>query len=150
MKIYFVLLFYFISVYQLFAQDSLEVNLSTGNLVVIVKNFENNKGMARIALNNSKGDYKKRGEAYLDISSEIDSNNTAKVVFENIPYGVYALKTFHDEDDDNELDKNFIGIPSEDYGFSNNASGSFGPPDWEDAKFLFESDNQIHEIDLNK
>ena len=31
----------------------------------------------------------------------------------------------------------FFGIPTEDYGFSNNAKASFGPPDYQDAKFLF-------------
>lgn len=71
------------------------------------------------------------------------------MTFENIPFGEYAIKVHHDEDGNNEMDTNFLGIPSEDYGFSNNASGTFGPADWEDAKFAFETDNQIHEIDLD-
>ena len=39
-----------------------------------------------------------------------------------------------------------LGIPVEDYGFSNNASGLFGPPSWEDAKFRFSDNNKIVEI----
>lgn len=134
--------------FQLFAQDSLQVNKNTGNLTVIVINLENNEGMARIALTNSLENYNRRENPFRGISSEIDSNNTVKVIFEDIPFGEYGLKMYHDEDNDDEMDTNFIGIPSEDYGFSNNASGSFGPPDWEDAKFEFTRDGQIHEIDI--
>jgi uncharacterized protein (DUF2141 family) len=32
-----------------------------------------------------------------------------------------------------------FGIPSEDYGFSNDAAGSFGPPEYKDAAFILNS-----------
>ena len=34
--------------------------------------------------------------------------------------GNYAVQVMHDENDNNKLDTNFLGIPSEGYGFSNN------------------------------
>jgi uncharacterized protein (DUF2141 family) len=61
----------------------------------------------------------------------------ARHTYTDIPFGEYAVKIFHDEDNNGELDAGFFGIPTEDYGFSNNAKASFGPPDYEDAKFLF-------------
>lgn len=53
--------------------------------------------------------------------------------FAAVPDGRYAVKAFHDEDDDGELDRDLLGAPSEDYGFSRDARGTFGPPDFEDA-----------------
>jgi uncharacterized protein (DUF2141 family) len=49
--------------------------------------------------------------------------------------GTYAVKIFHDADNDGTLDTNWLGIPSEPYGFSNDAMGSFGPPSFEQARF---------------
>lgn len=62
-------------------------------------------------------------------------NGKSTVIFENIPNGTYAISSYHDENDNDELDTNFLGIPSEDIGSSNNAPARFGPPKWEDAKF---------------
>ena len=47
--------------------------------------------------------------------------------------GRYALSAFHDENDNGELDTNLMGIPSEGYGFGNDASAAFGPPSFEAA-----------------
>ncbi|MEI9953062.1 MAG: DUF2141 domain-containing protein [Pseudomonadota bacterium] len=62
---------------------------------------------------------------------------TALCVFEKIPPGVYALSAFHDQNSNGKLDTNLLSIPSEDYGASNNARGTFGPPSFEDAKFAY-------------
>ena len=40
--------------------------------------------------------------------------------FEDLPPGTYAVQVMHDENDNGKLDSNFLGIPSEGYGFSNN------------------------------
>lgn len=42
--------------------------------------------------------------------------------FEDLPPGQYAVQVMHDENDNGKLDSNFLGIPSEGYGFSNNPS----------------------------
>lgn len=49
--------------------------------------------------------------------------------------GTYAIKIFHDVNGNGKLDTNFLGIPTEPYGFSNNAMGAFGPPSFEEASF---------------
>ena len=43
---------------------------------------------------------------------------------------------FIDANENKKLDKNFIGIPKEQYGFSNNAMGAFSAPTFEQAKFI--------------
>jgi uncharacterized protein (DUF2141 family) len=50
-----------------------------------------------------------------------------------IPAGVYAVEAYHDENDNKQLDRNFIGMPKEGMGFSRDAPMRFGPPDFADA-----------------
>ncbi|MBB43477.1 MAG: hypothetical protein CMM44_06920 [Rhodospirillaceae bacterium] len=49
--------------------------------------------------------------------------------------GTYALAIFHDANSNSEFDQGFLGIPLEDYGFSNDAMGLFKAPNFSDAKF---------------
>ena len=52
-----------------------------------------------------------------------------------LPAGEYALSIFQDVNDDGKLERNFIGIPKEPAGLSNNLRPRFGPPKYKDAKF---------------
>ena len=54
-------------------------------------------------------------------------------LFENTEPGVYAMSTFHDENDNNQLDTYFFGAPKESYGFSNDASRPFSAPLFSEA-----------------
>lgn len=49
--------------------------------------------------------------------------------------GTYAFAFYHDADDDNELDRDLVGVPQEGYGFSNNVRPGLGPPSFESASF---------------
>ncbi len=60
---------------------------------------------------------------------------TMHVPFPQLVPGTYAVKVFHDENNNNELDVNWMGIPKEPYGFSNDAMGTFGPPSFQQAAF---------------
>nr|NJM03369.1 DUF2141 domain-containing protein [Desulfobacula sp.] len=56
-----------------------------------------------------------------------------------LPCGEYAVKVFHDENGNGELDKRVFGIPAEAYGFSNDARGTMGPPEYEKTAFQLDS-----------
>lgn len=62
-------------------------------------------------------------------------NRTAQCVFDGLVPGEYAVAAFHDENANNDLDRNFLGIPSEGTGASNDAHNMFGPPSYDDARF---------------
>ena len=47
--------------------------------------------------------------------------------------GRYALFAMHDANANGDLDLNFLGIPIESYGFSNDAKGTVGPPSFDAA-----------------
>ena len=60
---------------------------------------------------------------------------TVAVTVRGVPAGTYAAQAFHDENGNEEVDRNFIGIPKEGVGFSRDARINFGPPKWRDAQF---------------
>ena len=52
-----------------------------------------------------------------------------------IPDGEYAIALFIDLNGNKKIDKNFLGIPKEQYGFSNNAMGKLSAPTFVQAQF---------------
>ena len=68
------------------------------------------------------------------------------VVFENIPAGEYAIICFHDANNNNRMDFEPSGMSLEDYGASNNSLSRFGPPRYEEAKFLVKDKDVSFEI----
>jgi len=71
------------------------------------------------------------------------------VVFGNLAPGRYAVIAFHDENGNGELDKSFLGLPLEPYGFSNGPHGSFRPPTFDEAAMHVDRDNSAIRIVLN-
>jgi len=57
--------------------------------------------------------------------------------FEDIPPGTYAIVVIHDENVNGKLDTNLLGIPTEGYGFSNDAKVLFGTPSYSAASFPY-------------
>lgn len=56
-----------------------------------------------------------------------------RFMFHDLPAGRYAVRAFHDENGNEELDTNALGIPTEGYGFANDPPSQFGPPGFEEA-----------------
>lgn len=59
-------------------------------------------------------------------------------VFHDVPPGSYAAASFQDVDDSGKLKTNSLGVPTEGFGFSNDAQGSGGPPKFAQAAFEFD------------
>ncbi len=64
----------------------------------------------------------------------VTSKKNLVVSFE-LASGKYAVAVYHDLNNNEKLDKNFIGIPKEPYGFSNNFRPKFAPPKFSDCAF---------------
>lgn len=63
--------------------------------------------------------------------------------FPNVGPGSYAIGMLHDENNNGKMDTNFVGIPTEGYGASNDARGSMGPPSFNSARFAFKGDAPV-------
>jgi len=74
-------------------------------------------------------------------------NTEARCDFEDIPAGTYALAVIHDENMNGKLDTNWLGIPIEGYGFSNDVRGLFGAPSYPAARFPY--DGQILDLTIS-
>jgi len=120
--------------------------LKTGNLTVQITNIKNNSGDVKIGLFNSEESFDGKEEKFKGITVVAD-NDTIRWSLGNIPFGYYAVKAFHDEDQDDDVDTKF-GIPLEGFGFSNNPSIFSGAPSYDKAKFLFNTDSLTVEIKL--
>lgn len=139
----------FILIFLLF-QTSFAQNLSDdpggmGSISIKITGFSNDIGDCRFAIDNSEDVYESDDSVYIGKVLPI-INNEVILKIDSLEYGYYAIKVFHDENSDGEIDTNFLGIPTEDYGYSNDASGWFGPPSWESAKFLLDRQDMSVEI----
>ena len=76
-------------------------------------------------------------------------SNTVTMYFENLKTGTYAVSVYQDIDTNGKINQNFLGIPKEPVGVSNNAKGFMGPPKYEDAKFYLDTSKSI-EIKLSE
>lgn len=119
-------------IFLLFSQLLNAQTVTGQDITVKINNLESNKGKVYVAVYDSEGSFLNTG--LKSIMTEI-TGDSCEVTFKNIPKGFYAISMFHDANDNNKMDSNFLGIPKEDYGCSNNATGFMGPPKWEDAKF---------------
>lgn len=70
---------------------------------------------------------------------------TFSLVFPDLAEGRYAVSVMHDENGDGALDTNLLGVPTEGYGFSNDATGFMGPPDFSDACVVV-GDEPVHAV----
>lgn len=75
-------------------------------------------------------------------------NGTVELKVADLPPGDYAFAIYHDANGNGKMDRNLMGIPSEDYGFSNNAMGKRGAPRFEDARFALPADGATVTVNL--
>lgn len=68
-------------------------------------------------------------------------NAQARCDFQDIPPGTYAMAVVHDENMNGKLDTNWLGFPTEGYGFSNNAKAVLSAPTFSDASFTYDGRN---------
>ena len=102
-----------------------------GTVKVSVPNVLNNNGTVHFAI------FTKENFRMQPLFSKVASieNGLSTATFDTVPMGEYAIICFHDENENNKLDFEINGMPKESYGTSNNPF-NFGPPQFEDAKFI--------------
>jgi len=108
-----------------------------GAIRVEVSGLRSDKGQIMCALFASAEGFPKKGEKALAHAKGEISQKHAECEFSKIAPGTYAVSVFHDENSNGKLDTNFIGMPKEGVGASNNASGHMGPPKFEAAAFQY-------------
>ena len=105
-----------------------------GHLTVRMHGMRNSDGQVLCALFDSPDAFPEGEKAIQGARSKV-ADGQASCRFKDIKPGVYAVAVFHDEDGDGQMDS-LLGIPTEGFGFSNNAKPAlFGPPAFQKAAF---------------
>jgi uncharacterized protein (DUF2141 family) len=106
------------------------------SLIVNVKKFKNNEGLSYAMLQDPT---KKLLQQQW---TKIEKNET-QVIFKNLKSGKYAVRLYHDENNNKKMDTGFLGIPKESWGCSNDVKPHFAAPKFEDMIFTLEKDETI-------
>lgn len=105
---------------------------SAADLTVQIDDVKSSEGFLSIAVYNSADTFLKKPLTGVRTQAVKEGKS---IVVKDLPAGEYALVVFHDVNQNGKMDKNMMGIPTEDYAFSNNAMGTMGPPSFDAAKF---------------
>jgi len=103
------------------------------SLTVRVEKVSPRGGDVRLALYDAQ-DYAGDQEPVTDKVVPAHPGETV-VVLENLKPGIYAVKLFQDFNRNGQFDMNWIGLPLEKFGFSNDAHPTFSEPSFDAAKF---------------
>lgn len=103
---------------------------------LIITGFENNKGKAFVEVLNEKNEAVKR--LVLPIN-----NQQVSVVLTDLSEKRYAVKVYHDENNNQKLDFNIFGAPTEAWGASNNTRPTFRAPTLQEMLVDISTKNEI-------
>lgn len=116
------------------------VNQNT-NLSITVNGFDSNEGKATaVVFKSKKGFPLNHDKAFRKYSTIID-DHTCRFMINDLPEEAYAVLVYHDQNNNNKLDKNLIGMPKEGIALSNYKKIS-GRPNYDKAKFRLTNKEQ--------
>jgi len=105
----------------------------TGMVIVTITGLRSEKGQVKIAMFSSAETWLGDSTKY-NTTIDVDAPAVSWKI-NDVPYGDYGIAVFHDQNKNGKMDKNFLGMPQEAYGFSNNLRVVLGPPKWDKSKF---------------
>jgi uncharacterized protein (DUF2141 family) len=121
---------------------------SAGRLSVSVDGVRNESGAVRCGLYSSPDGFREPGREMRGAVAHI-KDGRATCVFHGIPAGTYAVAVFHAEHNEAQIETGLFGKPKQGYGFSNNPSSMFGPPNFSSAAFEYKGGNLTLPVQLS-
>ena len=102
------------------------------NIKITVTNIKDVKGDLIIKIFNDPDSFPRKGKPFKVYSHKVTAK-TVSVVLKDLEKGKYAISLYHDVNSDNECNMNFLGIPTESFGFSRNYNPKFSSPSFDDC-----------------
>mgnify|MGYP000320631697 CR=1 FL=1 len=124
---------------------------TSSELKIEIHNIDKMKGNINIAVFNNKDTWLKKAtfSTVLNINNEHCQQSSCHWLVKDVKFGSYGIAVFHDIDKNGKMKYNFLGMPQENYGFSNNETSFFGlPPSWNKANFSVKKQEITHKINL--
>ena len=112
------------------------------SLEIKINNLESNKGPIYIRILDEN-------ENPVIVGTSTVINYYSEISFDSISPGKYAIQFFHDENENQKMDFNLIGIPKEKFGSSNNVKPVLGPPKFEKMLINLNENKKIIIIPVN-
>jgi uncharacterized protein (DUF2141 family) len=112
-------------------------------------NLRDSKGSLRCVLFNSAEGFPRDDDKAVASASAKVADRQASCVFANVAAGSYAIAVLHDENDNGKMDYNFLGMPREGYGFSNDPHVVFSAPSFKSARFAYSGGKLVVPIRLH-
>ena len=112
------------------------------SLEMEINNLESNKGPIYIRILDEN-------ENPVIVGTSPVINYSSEISFDSIFPGKYAIQFFHDENENQKMDFNLIGIPKEKFGSSNDVKPILGPPKFEKMLFEINQDKKIVMLPVN-
>jgi uncharacterized protein (DUF2141 family) len=113
------------------------VGSSHNRLLVRVVGLRNNKGDVRCTLFSSAEEFPTNDDQMATTVTAPIIGQVAICEFSAIAPGTYAVVFFHDENADGKFNRDWLGLPKEGYGFSNDAPARWHTPSFNAASFPF-------------
>ncbi|MFN3802417.1 DUF2141 domain-containing protein [Belliella pelovolcani] len=104
-------------------------------LNLTVDKIKSDIGVIRVLVFNQENGWPDDPSKAIQSATLVINQNQAFYTFKNLPEGRYAIAVIHDTENKGKLRVNRFGIPQDGYGFSNNVTGTFGPPSFSKATF---------------
>ncbi|MEQ8219385.1 MAG: DUF2141 domain-containing protein [Arenibacter sp.] len=118
------------------------LGMSQYSLSVEVQGVKSSIGNINIAIYNRSQGFLKFEEVFkVDRIAAKEATTSFKIM--DLPNGEYAVAIFHDENGNDKLDTNWLGIPKESVAFSNAKIKTFGPPSYKECAFNLNMDLDI-------
>lgn len=118
-------------------------------LTIIIKNLASPTAPLIVGIYNSKNKFLYK-EGRLKEYTFVPKGNTLTANITDINYGEIAVVIYQDMNSNGKFDKNFIGMPTEGYCFSNNFKPAVKAPDYDDCKFNYDSTTKTVSMNLIK
>jgi len=118
------------------------------NLKIKIVGIKKKQGQLCLSLFNCKQGFPNNVNKAIETCCIEVTDNQATINFSNLEYGSYAVAVFHDENNDGILNFNWLGIPIEGFGFSQNPHILKGIPKFEDSAVMVNDDHRNIEIKL--
>lgn len=107
-------------------------------LDLVIAHLGEGDGPVRISIETEESWFVDDAESYRTFTLPRTAESEVSLRIEDLPEGEYAIRVFHDEDGDNELNRRFYGPPREPYGFSGKKTDRMLPKSFDYAKFHFD------------
>ena len=133
-----------------FATANLDAPLETSTLNLSIQNINKAKGNIMVAIFKGEENFLKDDKAVASKIALVEKIGALDLTFPNLPYGEYSVAVYHDVNGNQKLDTNLFGVPTEPYGFSNNARSKWGAPKYKVARFQLNQLEQSMVINVKK